>query len=115
MAERIDRKRRFRISLPASVRIKHRPQGGKEEATKTVIVDEATVTDNISSTGCYFHLSSRPPLGSIAEIVINVPPDYTGYAENLRCHGKVVRVNKRIRKGKVGVACTIESYSLGSR
>jgi hypothetical protein len=80
---------------------------------KKPVVDEETNTENISSTGCYFLLSGKPSVGSIAEMEITLPHVYPGSGKGtLRCRGRVVRVEEGSTEGKAGVACKFESYRL---
>lgn len=113
MAEKVRRQTRFCLSLPLWVRIRKQLEG-KSRSGKTVVAEE-TLTENISTTGCYFFLSGKPPLGSVAEMEITVSGDYTSIQiGTLHCRGKVVRVEDRSARGKVGVACAIESYSFST-
>ena len=113
MTERVKRRKRFRIPLPLVVRIRHLLEG--KTCAEETVVDEETITDNISTTGCYFLLSEESPVGSIVEMEITVPNCYVGVQQGtLHCRGKVVRVEDRSAIGKVGVACTIESYSFST-
>ncbi|MBI3894400.1 MAG: PilZ domain-containing protein [Acidobacteria bacterium] len=103
------RPKRYRVALPLWVRIGKRLGRGKRAKEEPVLVEE-TITDNISTTGCYFRLSQPPPVGSCAEIEITVPPHYAGIqGGKVQCRGKVIRVETQPGK-KAGVACTIESY-----
>jgi hypothetical protein len=74
---------------------------------------EETVTENVSSTGCYFSLSDVPEIGSKVEmeIAMQLEKDRAQTGKVL-CSGKVVRVEPAVRRGKAGVACTIDHYRL---
>ena len=107
----LGRQRRFRIPLHLWIRIQQKL--GRKNLAEERAVAEETITENISSTGCYFFLSGKPPVGSIAEMEITLPSGYPGIGYGrLHCRGKVVRVEDHTAEGKVGVACAIESYSL---
>lgn len=107
------RQKRFRVPLPLWVRIRQRFEG--KTGTEKTLVDEETVTENISTTGCYFLLSEKPPLGSIADMEIRVPDHCAGVQEGtLHCRGRVVRVEPQPTGARFGVACAIDCYSLSA-
>jgi hypothetical protein len=108
MREWLRRNRRYCIPLPLSVRI---PKQQSESKLQRTPAEEESQVENISSTGCYFHLSHRPAIGSEAELEIALPDQYThGSNATVLCRGKVVRVDERAGPGRVGVACSISSY-----
>ena len=112
MAEGEQRQKRFRIALPLRIRIRQR-LGMERRAKEENVVVEETITENISTTGCYFLLSKKPPVGSSAEMEIAVPGHYLGVRSGrVHCRGKIVRVEDRHGGKRAGVACTIDSYSL---
>ena len=113
MVNMVKRQRRFRVSLPLWIRIQRRLR--EKRPTPKPIFNEETTTENISSTGCYFLLSGKPPVGSIAEMEITFPHIYRGgRGGTLYCRGKVVRVEDKAAEGKAGVACKLESYKFES-
>lgn len=115
VAERPTRRdRRFNVSFPLWVRIRQRRRGKTLSEGKSEL-DEETITSNISTSGCFFYLSRKPPVGSPAILEINVPArPYGLHTGKILCHGKVVRVSDQKVGGKVGVACTIDSYAFNS-
>jgi hypothetical protein len=70
---------------------------------------ESTITDNISSTGCYFVVQQAPPVGTEVEMEITIPAVKDG---RVRCRGKIVRLETTLEEGKTGVACTIDQYRI---
>lgn len=108
--------RRFNLSLPLWVHIRQRRREkalaeGKSEVAEEDVSEETTTT-NISSAGCFFYLSRKPPLGAPVILEIKVPPLPQGsQTGKILCHGKVVRVSDQKVDRKVGVACTIHSYA----
>lgn len=113
MAEKISqRRKRFKVALPLWVRLWHRLAIGPR---KKVELTEETITQNISSDGCYFFLSQKPAVGAKAMMEITVPGQAVGLQDSkVRCSGKVIRVDEKRAEGKVGVACTIERFSFQS-
>jgi hypothetical protein len=112
MANTPKRQKRYQLSLPLWIRIQERFKGKKKPASQPII-DEETITENISSTGCYFLVSGKPPVGSIAEMEITLPHTYRGGGTGtLHCRARVVRVDEKKPEGKAGVACRFESYKL---
>jgi hypothetical protein len=74
---------------------------------------ESTVTENISASGCYFHLAREVPVGTNLELEITIPGTSGEAEDRVCCRGKVVRVDRTASSGQVGVATTIESYHFG--
>jgi len=74
---------------------------------------ENTVTENISASGCYFHLSQAVPVGTEVELELTIPGGSSGEADKVFCRGVVVRVDKPASNGPAGVATTIDSYHFG--
>ena len=71
---------------------------------------ESVVTENISSTGCYFVVKKdAPPVGTEIEMEISIPAVKDG---KVRCEGKIVRLEKTLEEGKTGVACSIDHYQI---
>src|SRR4051812_43910884 len=84
------RRRRFSVSFPLKVWL---PEDKKRASNQSPGGEEAE-TQNISTTGCYFHLSRAVPVGSKIELEIQMPP-LEGMSTDgitLRCHGTVVRI-----------------------
>ena len=92
--------RRFDLSLPVKVRVKTQ-----------VAAEIATATNDISARGIYFSMSGDYELGSELECEVTLPPELCqGNAIQVRCRGRIVRVERRDVEGKIGVAATIEDY-----
>ena len=77
-----------------------------------VIAEEATVsTRDISSSGVYFNFDSELEVGTTLEFVLTLPEETTrGIPVQLKCMGKVVRVDRSGETSSVGIAATIERY-----
>jgi hypothetical protein len=107
--------RRFNVSLPLWVRFRRELQkeiDPRKKASQSILEEEQTTTMNISSGGCFFYVFKKPPLGTPATMVVDVPGRLSGVqGGKVLCHGKVVRVNDQEPQGKVGVACTIDGYT----
>ena len=101
--------RRYPLMLPLRVLIR-RYRGQGLQPTQRV---SRTVTQNISSSGCYFLLDCEPGLRDPVEmeVFIQPSPESTLYGRAI-CRGRVVRVERERKTGKVGVACTIDHYRL---
>jgi len=75
---------------------------------------EHTVTENVSSGGCYFFLTQEPPLETPLEMEITIPGEVPDVPfARIDCQGKVVRVDQDTRgqdseQPAFGVAVTIE-------
>ncbi|SRR5579885_2180318 len=113
MIEKLQRQRtRFRLALP--VRIWSRRMDARRTASAATAQSpiQHTFTQNISTTGCYFPLPKRLPVGSKIEMEIDIPSAVTPRQVKLRCQGKVVRVEKGPKPGRVGIGCRIERYRL---
>ncbi len=92
--------RRFDLSFPIHVRV-------KEEAAPQI----QTSTKDISARGIYFTMSEHCELGSELECVVTLPPEFCqGNTVQVRCRGKIVRVERPDAQNKIGVAATIEEY-----
>ena len=103
MATGADRRkhRRFDLSLPVKVRLKTQAASQIQTSTK-----------DISAHGIYyFTLSEKFELGSELECVVLLPPELCqGNNIEVRCRGKIVRVERPDAENKIGVAATIEDY-----
>ena len=90
--------RRFSLSLP--VQVKSGPGAQIETATR-----------DVSASWLYFSMPQNVQPGSELEWELMLPPELCGGEKvRIRCHGKVVRVERPDAQGKVGVAATIEDY-----
>ena len=106
------RKQRYQLLLPLRVWIRQVRKGLAASRRKLLLVEE-TVTENISSTGCYFSLSDVPEIGSKVEMEIAMQPEKDrAQTGKVLCSGKVVRVEPAAQRGKAGVACKIDHYRL---
>jgi len=106
--------RRFNLALPLWVRFREGLKGksaSKSKATESVVEEEEeTITTNISSGGCFFYMSRKPEVGTPATMVVDIPAQVSGRGGKVLCRGNVVWVSEGEKQGKVGVACTIDSY-----
>lgn len=92
------RHRRFDLSLPVAVRM--------ETASEI-----KTATKDISARGIYFTMDEGYQLGSQLECVVTLPPELCqGNMIQVRCRGKIVRVEPPDAQKKVGIAASIEDY-----
>jgi hypothetical protein len=75
---------------------------------------EHTLTENVSSGGCYFFLSQEPTLGTPLELEVTIPGEVPGVPfAKIYCRGKVIRVEqdtaeRNSQQPRYGVAATIE-------
>ena len=103
--------KRFFLSFPLQVRMESSVPKISLQGDSAYV--ENTVTENISSSGCYFHLSREVPVGTNLELEITIPGTRGEAEDKVCCRGKVVRVDRPASNGRVGVATTIESYHFG--
>jgi len=76
-------------------------------------VEEETITENISSAGCYFILSEEPKVGSRVDMEVQMAPKPGGKPNSkMFCRGRVVRIQKEKGNGKTGVGCAIDRYRI---
>ena len=92
--------RRFDLVLPMRVRVR---------AEAPDMVD--TATKDISARGIYFSLSRDFDLGSDIECEVTLPPELCqGNSMQVKCRGRIVRVERDGEEDTIGVAATIEDY-----
>lgn len=94
--------RRFDLALPMKIRVK----------TQVVVPSmlEAASKD-ISARGIYFDIHGDFDLGSELECEVTLPPELChGNSIQVRCRGRIVRVERRDSDDVVGVAASIEDY-----
>ena len=106
------RPRRYQLFLPLKVWIR---DWGKEKRSqeKHPEVEEETITENISSVGCYFLLSEEPAVGSRVDMEVQMAPKHGGKPNSkMFCRGRVVRIQKEKGKRKTGVGCAIDRYQI---
>jgi hypothetical protein len=66
---------------------------------------------NSTQFGCSFTLQNEPTVGSEMEIEISLPEEIAGSpSARVYCRGKVVKVQKREKKGRTEVLCSVENY-----
>ena len=122
-------RRRFQVSLPLWVR----PRPGRRDRSSSAVSTikpsltsrdsrlhlepgklpevENTSTENISTAGCYFLSSKELAVGSKIEMEIVMPASAAlPRRAKVRCWGQVVRVERIWRRGRIGIACTIDHY-----
>lgn len=98
---------RLHMHLPVRVTMSQAHQDGISDP------EVYTVTENISSGGCYFFLAQEPPVGTRLELEITIPGEVPDIPfAKICCRGKVVRVDCRTddaqpRLPKFGVAARI--------
>ena len=106
------RPRRYELFLPLKVWIRDWGRGRKSQSTPPE-VEEETITENISSAGCYFLLSEEPKVGSRVDMEVQMAPKPGGKPNSkMLCRGRVVRIHKEKRNGKTGVGCAIDRYRI---
>lgn len=110
MEEPIRSTRRFRVALPLWIRFRQGSKKGKRTRQPEPVA-ESTITENISTTGCYFFVSQKPAVGTRAELEVTIPGRPAGMEDGrVRAHGKVIRVDEEVPNGRIGVACSIDCY-----
>jgi len=104
--------RRFNLSFPLRVNFRNRPpEGTGSNAGESVSTEEEqTITTTLSSGGCFFYVTKKPEVGTPATLLLDIPIKASGRGGRILCQGKVVWVTDHTVEGKVGVACTIDSY-----
>jgi hypothetical protein len=106
------RPRRYQLFLPLKVWIRSWGKG-KQSQNPEADVEEETVTENISSAGCYFLLSEEPKVGSRVDMEVQMAPKPGGKPNSrMICRGRVVRVQKGKGSSKTGVGCAIDRYRI---
>jgi hypothetical protein len=108
MAESQEEKRatrRFALRLPLSVNY-------TEEAS----AQEAAQTRDVSARGISFYVDSAVEAGSAIEFTLTLPPEITlTESIQVRCKGRVVRVDGTTPTGKIAVAAVIDEYEFLSQ
>ena len=106
------RPRRYQLLLPLRVWIRNWGRGKPAQDAKPEL-EESTITENISSSGCYFLLDEEPEIGSRVEMEIKMAPKKGAKPGSLvQCRGRVVRVDKEQAGGKHGVGCAFDRYRI---
>ena len=92
--------RRYDLSIEVQVQPRQR-----------VAVPLQTFTRDISARGVYFDFSEKIEVGSELEFELNLPPELcAGKNVRIRCHGRIVRLDKPRADTGIGIAATIENY-----
>jgi hypothetical protein len=92
--------RRFALRLPLSVNY-------RENST----AEKSAQTRDVSARGICFYLDSSVEAGAAIEFTLTLPPEITlTESIQVRCKGKVVRVDGASPDGKVAVAAVIDEY-----
>ena len=108
MAEGQDEKRatrRFALRLPLSVNY-----------TQEASPQEAAQTRDVSARGISFYVDSAVEAGSAIEFTLTLPPEITlTESIQVRCKGRVVRVDGTTPAGKMAVAAVIDEYEFLSQ
>lgn len=92
--------RRFALRLPVSV-------NQREAATRA---DNAQTRD-VSARGICFYVDAPVEAGSPIEFTLTLPPEITlTESIQVRCQGRVVRVDGGTPAGKLAVAAVIDEY-----
>jgi hypothetical protein len=73
-------------------------------------------TRDVSARGICFYVDSSVAPGAAIEFTLTLPPEITlTESIQVRCRGKVVRVDDQSPDGKLAVAAVIEEYEFVSR
>src|SRR5690348_5910477 len=105
------RPRRYPLLLPLRVWVKGWAR--EQQSALEPALEEETITENISSAGCYFLISDGPEAGTRLEMEIKMAPEAGAEpASKVMCRGRVVRVDKDQASGKTGVGCAFERYRI---
>jgi hypothetical protein len=108
MAEANEEKRatrRFALRLPLSV-----------NCSEETVSEKAAQTRDVSARGICFYVDSSVEAGSAIEFTLTLPPEITlTESIQVRCKGKVVRVDGPGVDNKVAVAAVIDEYEFLSQ
>jgi PilZ domain len=97
--------RRFALRLPVAV---NSDQNGAQE--------KAAQTRDVSARGICFYIDSSVHEGAAIEFTLTLPPEITlTESIQVRCKGRVVRVDDSGADGKVAVAAVIDEYEFLSQ
>ncbi len=92
--------RRFALRLPVAV-------NQKQVAAQA----ETAQTRDVSARGICFYVDAAVEAGSPIEFTLTLPPEITlTESIQVRCKGRVVRVDGRPQAGKLAVAAVIDEY-----
>ncbi|HEY7679850.1 MAG TPA: PilZ domain-containing protein [Terriglobia bacterium] len=102
MATVAERRKYRRYDLSIEVQVRKRKRGATPVRTRT---------KDISARGIYFDFLEQMEVGSDVDLELNLPPELcAGKNVRIRCHGRVVRLEKPKADGSVGVGASIEDY-----
>jgi len=92
--------RRFDMRLPAAVKL-----------ADPDCSNEMTETQNVSARGVFFYLDREIAEGAHMEVTLTFPPHVT-LTESVRVRftARVIRVERPVASGRLGVAAVIEEY-----
>ncbi|HEX3323176.1 MAG TPA: PilZ domain-containing protein [Terriglobales bacterium] len=97
--------RRFALRLPVSVTY---TENGEQQ--------KAAQTRDVSARGISFYVDAPIAKDSPIEFTLTLPPEITlAESINVRCKGKVVRIDDPAANGKMAVAAVIEEYEFLSQ
>ena len=103
---------RVSVCLPVRVTLRSDPVRVGQSIWRMNPEIEHTLTENVSSGGCYFFLSEEPPLGTRLEMEVTIPGEVPEVPfARICCQGKVIRVDQDTtdpEQPRFGVAATIE-------
>ena len=106
------RPRRYQLFLPLKVWVRSWGSGKQAKSAKPEL-EEETITENISSVGCYFLLSDAPEIGTRVDMEIQMAAKPGGKpGSKMICRGRVVRIEKERENRKTGVGCAIDRYRI---
>lgn len=92
--------RRYNLPFPVLVRSKDRGEPPIETSSK-----------DISASGIFLVLSEEFALGTELEMEVTLPAELTGgKSVQLRCRGKIIRMEHMNSEGKIGVGASITRY-----
>src|SRR5437762_6869748 len=90
--------RRYSLKLPLTVKSLAPTNGGAE-------------TSNVSARGVFFMSTTKPEEGAPLEFILTLSPEITLTDKiQIRCKGRVVRVDQEAGSDKVGIAAVIDHY-----
>ncbi|HUK26400.1 MAG TPA: PilZ domain-containing protein [Terriglobales bacterium] len=97
--------RRFALRLPVSVNY-----------SENGAADKGAQTRDVSARGICFYMDSSVRQGASIEFTLTLPPEITlTETIQVRCKGRVVRVDESSPQGKVAVAAVIDEYEFLSQ
>ena len=98
--------RRFALRLPVSVKYN---ENGVQDNT-------SAQTRDVSARGICFYVDTSVEPGAAIEFTLTLPPEITlTESIQVRCRGRVVRVDSASLEGKVAVSAVIDDYEFLSQ